>query len=153
MFSRCLLFPISTYCTWIIIWQSHRENQYGFPHSPTFLSFWHFFENKELKKMLESKDKISTIYHREATKNRFMLSKFIFLCKAHHQTSLKYTLSHPQKEQWALFPQFPSWVLIALHCIESAPCHVLLRPVKPMIDYNYKNLLFWFATIFGTYLL
>lgn len=37
IFSRCLLFPISTYWTWIIIWQSHRENQCGLPHSPTFV--------------------------------------------------------------------------------------------------------------------
>lgn len=35
--SRCLLFPISTYWTWITIWQTHRENQCGFPHSPTFV--------------------------------------------------------------------------------------------------------------------
>lgn len=41
-FSRCPLFPISTYHTWIIIWQWNRENpcdQRGFPHSPTFVFF------------------------------------------------------------------------------------------------------------------
>lgn len=33
-------FPISSHCSWIILWLPDRENQHGFPQSPTFVLFF-----------------------------------------------------------------------------------------------------------------
>ena len=133
IFSRCLLFPISTYWAWIIIWQNHRENQCGFPHSPTFVFLvvlWkqRFFVFCFLH-MLESKSEVSTVYYREAIKSRSMLSGFI----------LSFTSGPPPTSPCALdvtgicplgyrggnreprLPQGPPLLPISLHYIKICP--------------------------------
>lgn len=55
--------------------------------------------------MPESKDKISTIYRRETTKNGFMQSGLSYYAhKAHHWTRLKHNCPIPQEAQGAALP-------------------------------------------------